>query len=607
MSFIGKLLSLALLAPFFGGAPLRAAEFEVLDRFTVDGYSVLRGSADIPGGSFTVGASAFVVKDGKIGIGITGPGAALDIKTGAGSTYAVKVSSSDGIGSLLVVRQDGNIGIGTTAPAANLDVNGGIKVGTVTANCISAIAGTLRWYDGHMSVCNGANWRQLDNQPPPTITGINPESGIITGGTAITITGTGFNQGLEVLMDGVTATAITVVSALQITAATPARASGVKEVKIINPDGQNCVGAFTYNPFPTIAGVTPGSGPQGTAITITGTGFLTGVGVTIANISAASIVKVSDTQITAAAPASTTSGAKDVKVTNTDTGSVVLTGGFTYRVYATGGTESVSGAYRVHTFTGSATLTVVTGGTVEALVVAGGGGGGGSTAGGGGGGGVLYNSGLSVSGGTAYPVTVGAGGAGSRKADDGVPNNTNGENSVFSTLTAIGGGYGFSGKASAGSRVANSGGSGGGAGYYSGNDILISAPGYGTSGQGYSGGAVTAVAEWGGAGGGGAGGPGSPNTNPSSTRAGGIGAQYSISGTPTYYGGGGGGGVYNTEAAVSPGGAGGGGSGGSGNPTIAQTGLANTGGGGGGSGFYQAPNPGGGGGGSGIVIIRYLK
>ena len=270
---------------------------------------------------------------------------------------------------------------------------------------------------------------------------------------------------------------------------------------------------------------------------------------------------------------------------------------------ASGGTIADIGGYRIHTFTTSGTFTVAGGiNNVDVLVVAGGGGGGGSTAGGGGGGGVIYSSSYAVSNQT-YSVTIGAGGSGSIRSDQGAANNTNGGNSVFGSLTAVGGGYGFSGYTT-GSRLANSGGSGGGAGYYSGNDILISSPGSGTSGQGNSGGTVTANNDWGGAGGGGAGGIGSQNTSPSSTRSGGIGLQSNISGTLKYYGGGGGGGVFNSDSA-SPGGLGGGGNGGSGLPTIAQNGTPNTGGGGGGGGFYQN-GPGGGAGGSGIVIVRYL-
>jgi len=75
--------------------------------------------------------------------------------------------------------------------------------------------------------------------------------------------------------------------------------------------------------------------------------------------------------------------------------------------------------------------------TVKALIVAGGGGGGGSTAGGGGAGGVLPVAAHNIGAGS-YPVTVGDGGA---TAPTQTPGNS-GENSVFDTLTAIGGGGG---------------------------------------------------------------------------------------------------------------------------------------------------------------------
>ena len=75
MNFVKRLLFSALLAALPGGPPVHAAEFEVLDRFSVDGYSVLKGSADIPGGSFTVGGSTLVVKNGNVGIGTANPSA----------------------------------------------------------------------------------------------------------------------------------------------------------------------------------------------------------------------------------------------------------------------------------------------------------------------------------------------------------------------------------------------------------------------------------------------------------------------------------------------------------------------------------------------------
>ncbi|MFH1321323.1 MAG: tail fiber domain-containing protein [Bacteroidota bacterium] len=68
---------------------------------------------------------------GNVGIGTAGPGAKLEVKQAGSETYAVKVSSNDGSG-MMVVQSNGNVGIGTTGPGAKLEVSGGIKVTTAT-------------------------------------------------------------------------------------------------------------------------------------------------------------------------------------------------------------------------------------------------------------------------------------------------------------------------------------------------------------------------------------------------------------------------------------------------------------------------------------------
>lgn len=208
---------------------------------------------------------------------------------------------------------------------------------------------------------------------------------------------------------------------------------------------------------------------------------------------------------------------------------------------------------------------------VVLLIVAGGGGGGGSTAGGGGGGGVISTT-LTVPLNSPIPIAVGLGGSGSVPANAGLPSNTSGGDSVFGNLTAIGGGYGFSGAVSW-SRVAASGGSGGGSANYSANNIQNAPAGAGTSGQGFAGYSPTGEA------GGGGGGAGGPATGVS----GGPGATSSITGSAVTYARGGDG--Y-TEADV----------------RVDQP--ANTGNGSAGGFLYGSSLPPSGSGGSGIVIIR---
>ena len=278
-------------------------------------------------------------------------------------------------------------------------------------------------------------------------------------------------------------------------------------------------------------------------------------------------------------------------------------------ITATGGTITTSGNFKIHSFTGDGCFvvsslgnspTVPTGGpsNVDYLVVAGGGSGraGGSYNGGGGAGGYRTtfpspgcNAGSFPITATTFPITVGAGGG----------NQSNGSDSIFSTITSTGGGRG--GTSTTSPLPAGSGGSGGGMGTWpspvgpagSGNTPPVSPP------QGNPGAASgVGAGGGGGAGGAGSGGPGSPSGG-----AGGPGATNLISGSPIIYAGGGGGAAWN--GAGGAGGPGGGGVGSGASPAQTNTaGTINTGGGGGGA-FSDGPSNPAAGGGSGIVVIRY--
>jgi hypothetical protein len=249
--------------------------------------------------------------------------------------------------------------------------------------------------------------------------------------------------------------------------------------------------------------------------------------------------------------------------------------------------------------------------SIEVLVVAGGGGGGSDLGGGGGGGGLIYNSSYPVTPGTTYSVSVGAGGAGGGTTRQSNSQGTNGSNSQFDILTAIGGGGGGAYWTSNSTYdTGKSGGSGGGNGA---KDSTFGPRSTATAGQGWPGGLQGWASSYSGGGGGGAGGPGG-DAGPGTTYSpgpGGPGLQFSISGTPTFYAGGGGGSNYHASNGNTAGGLGGVGGGGNGGYNITspqrdgQAGTAST-GGGGGAGSWTGSNPANGGaGGSGIVIIRY--
>jgi hypothetical protein len=85
--------------------------------------------------------------------------------------------------------------------------------------------------------------------PAPTVTAISPTSGTTSGGTSVTITGTGFSAGATVSLGGTSATSVMVVSATSITATTPAHAAGAVNVVVTNTDTQSGTlsNGFTYS------------------------------------------------------------------------------------------------------------------------------------------------------------------------------------------------------------------------------------------------------------------------------------------------------------------------------------------------------------------------
>lgn len=417
--------------------------------------------------------------------------------------------------------------------------------------------------------------------------------------STVIVTGTGFNPGVTVYINGIVSPSVTRANANSLTFVVPtgAPATGVVPFYVYNTDG----GGAIYLPGITMSG-TPT--------------WLTGADLG----SVQSNVAVSLPPLFAYVEGDITP------------------------IYATGGTVANINNYTIHTFTTTSSFNVSSGGgTIEYLLVAAGGGGGNDMGGGGGGGGVLANTTTVTA--TNYTITIGAGGSGGTGYAATPPAGANGGNTSFgNTIIAVGGGGGGSGHRTDAPYVGGNaaiGGSGGGSAAryrYSGapqslgaNAIAIPSWQRGTRG-GHS--PETQVSDqYYAGGGGGAGGntslAGMANGTidaVSGTRAGHGGDGYSsnISGTSYYYAGGGGG-ANHTAGTAGKGGYGGGGGGSSwgapagigglggiangasggsaGGATVGGAGANNTGGGGGG-GNHQGN---GGAGGSGIVYIKYPK
>lgn len=413
----------------------------------------------------------------------------------------------------------------------------------------------------------------------------------IAGGQTVTVTGSGFVNNAQVIVNGGLAPVISFINSTSISFTTAANPAGGYPLYIVNPDGGTAifVTGIQYSGVPawTTAAGTIGSPGQNAGMNI--------------SIAATGDAPVTYSLYSGSLPAGVTLNSSTGAISGT-TPSVAVNTTYNFVVTATDAQNQDTNR--------SFSLTVLAMNpppTVEYLVVAGGGGGGSAFAGGGGAGGLLTASGFAVASNTALTVTVGAGGTGAAVGSyPSGPNGTQGGSSVFSSISTMGGGPGATYAANSG----GNGGSGGGAtptqagvgkGVYPGSTYLSQTR------QGYDGGSSLASGgsgeDYRGGGGGGAGATGGSSVSGQSG-AGGVGLQSSISGTATYYAGGGGGGAGSAgaEAGQGAGGLGGGGAGGYGGNTAGVAGSANTGGGAGGR---SQPAGAGQNGGSGIVIIRY--
>jgi len=190
-------------------------------------------------------------------------------------------SSSDG--SVLAGAMDGRY--------VYLSTDSGVNFAAQTSTGTQSFRSIASSSDGgKLAVTAGKIWSYSALAPAPTITSVSPPSGAISGGTQITVTGTGFVDGARVTVGGGTCSNVTVVSATSITCVTPylsppTGSVGAKDVKVTNEDNQfdTATNAFTYVAAPTFTSVSPASGPVagGTRITITGTDFVAGDTVTL--------------------------------------------------------------------------------------------------------------------------------------------------------------------------------------------------------------------------------------------------------------------------------------------------------------------------------------
>jgi hypothetical protein len=99
----------------------------------------------------------------------------------------------------------------------------------------------------------------------PSVSSASPNTGPVTGGTTVTILGSGFESGASVTFGGSAATSVTLVSSTQIQAVSPVSAAGTVSIAVTNPDSQSTTlaSAFTYFHTVTLSWEGGSSGASG--------------------------------------------------------------------------------------------------------------------------------------------------------------------------------------------------------------------------------------------------------------------------------------------------------------------------------------------------------
>jgi ABC-type transport system substrate-binding protein len=147
---------------------------------------------------------------------------------------------------------------------------------------------------------------------PPSISSFTPSSAAAH--ATVTVTGTSILGATSVKLNGASVP-FTIVSNTKITFTVPTGASN-GTILVTAPAGSGTsAGTFTVLPPPTIASISPGSGPVGTLVTVTGTGLAGTVGIQIGSVLTVP-TSVSATQVVFSIPPGAATGTIKILATN---------------------------------------------------------------------------------------------------------------------------------------------------------------------------------------------------------------------------------------------------------------------------------------------------
>ena len=289
--------------------------------------------------SFTVSSAnaiSVVVPAGVAGaVNVTVTNSAGTSTAGTASQYTF-VSSVPIVTGLSVASGSVNGGTTVTITGTNLSGVTSVLFGAVAASQFTVLsptsivvvtpAATLGVCDITVQSPNGTSATSAADQftflaPPPTITGLSAASGVIAGGTTVTLSGARLASATGVLFGTTPATSFVVNADGSVTAVSPAEPLGTVDVTVTSPSGTSATGSadqFAFvNPPPIVTSlsVQNASVAGGETITIHGLQFVGATSVLVGNLLAPSFTVTDDHTISFITPTAS-AGTLDVTVSN---------------------------------------------------------------------------------------------------------------------------------------------------------------------------------------------------------------------------------------------------------------------------------------------------
>jgi hypothetical protein len=194
----------------------------------------------------------------------------------ASSPSVTQITSTEGstAGGVMVTVLGSNftgasaVKFGSTAATTYTVVNDGLILATAPAESAGTIDITVTTPSGTSSTGSAD---QFTYSTAPTVTGISPNSGSVSGGTSVTITGTSFFPTVWVYFGTVLASSVTYTSSTSITAVSPAESSGTVDITVeteVGISATNSSDRFTFGSPQFFAGPVKAPGPDISNLTV---------------------------------------------------------------------------------------------------------------------------------------------------------------------------------------------------------------------------------------------------------------------------------------------------------------------------------------------------